>query len=398
MPRVSTGPQLFKKKSRATGQRYWYIRDGKSETATGIRVDQSKESQANARTALKTYLTEELKRQAEPGEVPLTAAEVVEYYLARRFDQAKSQGTMKYTLAPIVVFFGHLLVEKLTADDGFRYTNWRMHKGRPHSDDPPRLDRAVGGSTVRRELVTFTAAMNLALKAEKITRRPNFETPPAGAARERWLTKSEAARLLMGALGFVMVRYSDRETRQVRWHAWRRDRNAASSKHVARFVVIGLSTGTRHRAICRLGFDRHADGGHFDLDNGLLYRKAAGASQTTKRQPTVRLDKYLAAFVRRWRRLSNTNWVILDGRAKVEDDAEGGHDEIGKGFAGAVERAGLGPDVTPHVLRHTCVTWLLQRGWSVWNVAGYVGMSPAIVEKVYGHHSVEFQRGLNDDV
>ena len=32
--------------------------------------------------------------------------------------------------------------------------------------------------------------------------------------------------------------------------------------------------------------------------------------------------------------------------------------KIRKGFTAAVERAGLGPEVTPHILRHTVLTWL----------------------------------------
>jgi integrase len=36
--------------------------------------------------------------------------------------------------------------------------------------------------------------------------------------------------------------------------------------------------------------------------------------------------------------------------------------DMNKGFVAAVEAAGLGPEVTPRVLRHTCVTWLMQTG------------------------------------
>jgi integrase len=39
----------------------------------------------------------------------------------------------------------------------------------------------------------------------------------------------------------------------------------------------------------------------------------------------------------------------------------------------ARELAGLGDDVTPHVLKHTCITWLLRN--RVWEVVGFVGAS-----------------------
>ena len=44
------------------------------------------------------------------------------------------------------------------------------------------------------------------------------------------------------------------------------------------------------------------------------------------------------------------------------------------------ELTGLGPDVTPHVLRHTAATWLLQRGVSVYDVAGVLGCSEGTVK------------------
>lgn len=59
--------------------------------------------------------------------------------------------------------------------------------------------------------------------------------------------------------------------------------------------------------------------------------------------------------------------------------------------------AGLGPDVTPHTLRHTCASWLLwgreakgarpaQKPLTIWEVAGVIGADASTVERVYGHH------------
>lgn len=403
MPRISAGPKLFKKKSRTSDQWYWYIRDGKKQIATGILVENSRKSEEAAREALRDYLTDEAKKEPDIGPSDWLVSQVVEYYVSRRGDEVSAAETMYYTLKPILTFFGPKIANKLTPDDGFQYTKWRMHKPKPAESDWPAYPRlVVKGPTVRRELLILNAALAIALKAEKISRKVSFDLPPASTPKERWLTVPEAARLLMGALGFIMVECADIKTRQKRWLVWRRERRAAVSKHVARFVLIGLYTGTRHAAICELGFEPHPAGGHFDLAQGLMYRKTAEAGQTSKRKPTIPLDKRLAPFVRRWKRLSASNFVV-DYRSPTErhgDDGQeiGGLDDIGSGFALAVKRAGLGPDVTPHVLRHTCTTWLLQRGWSIWDTAGYVGMSLAIVEKVYGHHSAEFMKSAGKGV
>jgi len=58
-------------------------------------------------------------------------------------------------------------------------------------------------------------------------------------------------------------------------------------------------------------------------------------------------------------------------------------------FASAVRLARLDISngaITPHTLRHTAATWLMQNGASVWEAAGFLGMSPQLVEKTYGHH------------
>lgn len=54
-----------------------------------------------------------------------------------------------------------------------------------------------------------------------------------------------------------------------------------------------------------------------------------------------------------------------------------------------VREAGLGPDVVPHTLRHTAITWWLWQGHSIWEVAGMAGASASMIESVYGHHRME---------
>ena len=64
----------------------------------------------------------------------------------------------------------------------------------------------------------------------------------------------------------------------------------------------------------------------------------------------------------------------------------------------ACKAAGLGREVTPHTLRHTCVTWLLLAGEKIWDVANYVGMSEDMVRKRYGHHSPDFLKSTRDAI
>jgi integrase len=125
--------------------------------------------------------------------------------------------------------------------------------------------------------------------------------------------------------------------------------------------------------------------GHVDLDRGVFYRRAIGRRQTKKRQPPVRLPPRLLAHLRRWKRLGLSRKAVIEWNgAPVQS--------VRKGFEAAVKAAGLGVDVTPHILRHTCATWLMQNGVDLWDAAGFLGMTVQQLETTYGHHHPDFQR------
>jgi integrase len=48
------------------------------------------------------------------------------------------------------------------------------------------------------------------------------------------------------------------------------------------------------------------------------------------------------------------------------------------------------PDVTPHALRHTAATWLMQAKIDQGEAAEYLGMSPETMRRVYAHHHPDY--------
>ena len=42
--------------------------------------------------------------------------------------------------------------------------------------------------------------------------------------------------------------------------------------------------------------------------------------------------------------------------------------------------------LTPHWMRHTCATLLMENDGPVWEAAGYLGMTVEMLERKYGHH------------
>ena len=226
-------------------------------------------------------------------------------------------------------------------------------------------------SGARRELGDLSAAIGHHRKQGFHRGSVQISLPPKGLPRDRWLTRSEAARLLWTC-------WSTRETKRaiptVRFPL----------RHIARFILIGLYTGTRAAAIAAAAPARGEGCTYVDLSRGMFYRLAIGKRATNKRQPPVPLPRQLLAHMRRWARIGVADDYFVTWHGKPVRSVK-------KGFARAVALAGL-EDVTPHTLRHTAATWLMQNGTEIWEAAGFLGMSPEILARVYGHHHPDHLR------
>ncbi|MGQ3049871.1 tyrosine-type recombinase/integrase [Niveispirillum sp.] len=182
--------------------------------------------------------------------------------------------------------------------------------------------------------------------------------------REVYLTRSEVARLIRAA---------------------RRD--ARVRRHLPLFILLGFYTGRRKEAILGLQWQPNPDGGYVDLETGYIDFRPQGRAETAKRRGRLRAPERLLRFLRYARRRTNTH-VLEYGplREPVRD--------VKRSFASAAANAGLDPArVTPHVLRHTCVSHLAQSGLPLWEACAWVDVTVETGEKVYAHHD-----GRNDRV
>lgn len=68
---------------------------------------------------------------------------------------------------------------------------------------------------------------------------------------------------------------------------------------------------------------------------------------------------------------------------------------VSKGFAAVVRASGL-KNVSPHILRHTAITWAMQGGTKPYDVAEYFGVSEKLIRSTYGHHHPDHQKGGTD--
>jgi integrase len=142
------------------------------------------------------------------------------------------------------------------------------------------------------------------------------------------------------------------------------------------FVLLGLYTGHRKEAILSLRWSQ------VDLDGNRIDFNSPGTRGTNKRRSKIPIPAKLFPHLRRARlRGTELGFVINDSGRRLRD--------IKRGFATACRKAGL-EGVSPHVLRHTCATWLMQKGVRLWDAAGFLGMTTETLERVYGHHHPDY--------
>jgi integrase len=92
--------------------------------------------------------------------------------------------------------------------------------------------------------------------------------------------------------------------------------NRRPLRHIARFILIGLYTGTRAGAIASAWPYAETGRSNVDLQRGIFYRKPIGKRATKKRQPPAPLPPRLLVHLRRWkeRKLIATCFVEFNGK------------------------------------------------------------------------------------
>ena len=120
----------------------------------------------------------------------------------------------------------------------------------------------------------------------------------------------------------------------------------------------------------------------------------------TKRRPLVRMPDRLVAHMTRWHDIDSRRLVeVGEGEAPKPLTTVLHHGgvpitgRIRRSFAACVRDAGLPEEITPHWMRHTCATWLMERDVKAWDAAAFTGMTTATLEKCYGHHRPGHQGG-----
>lgn len=351
MPQQAKGPRLYLRKD--TG--IWLIRDtGRGEFSTGTR------SRSEAERALGQYIAERDRPRGPATPDQMTVAGALSIYAAEHAPTVSDPARIGFAIEPLVAFWGDLPISAIRKETCRAYGRQRV---KVISRDPqtrePTHTVPLSQGTVRKELGTLAAALNYCAAEGHLLNPPKVHLPPKPQPKDRWLARDEAARLL--------------------WAAWRNP----TASHLARFILVGLYTGTRKTAILRLRYMPNTSCGHIDTATGKMHRRAQGQVETKKRQPSINVTPRLLAHMRRWEK-QDQRWVVSFKGQGVGD--------IKTAWARAIREAGLsGTGVTPHTLRHTAITWAMQAGADIYEAAGYFGVSVETMFAVYAHHHPDHQ-------
>jgi len=222
-----------------------------------------------------------------------------------------------------------------------------------------RMDQGVSISTVARELTTLRAACNHAHKWRRIrdNERPTFEIPTDLPKRDIWLFKEEINRLIENA-----------------------------SPQIQSFIRLAYGTGSRRRAIEELEWYQ------IDMDRRSICLAKRNEPKSNKKRPVVPMGD-LYGFLAELHNVKENEWVL------------GSNKDLLYEFTKTCRRADLlyveekngrpAGKVTPHILRHSRATHLLEDGVPIYSVAKLLGDSPMTVQSTYGHISMG---SLEDDL
>lgn len=266
-------------------------------------------------------------------------ADVLTSYAREHGQDTSNPDQIDYRIEKLNEFWGDKKVADISEEACRAYGEWRK----------------TGAGTWGNDLITLGAAINHDFRKGRLTRTVFVWKPQRPDARERWLTRSELAKLL-----------------------WEARKIKRSRHHLPLFILMGYYLAARKEALLSLRWAQ------VDLERGRVDLNPPGRERTSKGRPLLPIPNRLMTFLKLARkRGSDTGFVLQYHGGPIKD--------IKRGFGKAAREAKLEGKVTPHVLRHTSATHMAEAGVDMRVISLYLGhTSTRITEKVYAKHSPEY--------
>jgi integrase len=364
-------PRLMLREARGERKAHWCIVHDRREWSTGF----GKGDREKAEIALDEYRAKTRRPQFSDGHPSkVKIGDCLSVYGEKHGPNSARKDGPAFEIDKLADFFGERVVDEITPELCDDYVAWRTAQRNARAKEG--TGKPIAVSTAKRELVTLSAALNYCHATKRLDRAPiPIKMPDVGEPVERELSRDEVAALMWAALG---------------WDQSGKRHPQRISRHLARFILIALYSGTRHSAVLKMQWMPNTVGGWFDLAAGVMHRRGRGAIETNKRRKPAPIPARLLPHLRRWRRMTSQYVIEWAGRPITS--------KIRRSWDTARVMAGLGPEATPHILKHTCATMMLEAGKTEWEVAAALSTTPQVIVKYYGSRVISHQRKTFDDV
>lgn len=373
MSRPSKGPQLKLKRYSDGRQPMFVITDGQRTLGTGCDARHRPDAERKlAEYILSKHDPAKAIDRQNPNAAKIADVLAVEMkHVANLTMPDDRKRTLIAVLEKMGAWFGDRCVGDLNGDLQERYAaERRRFTTKKVGDKRIVIETDIPApASAYRDLKLLSAAINrfLQKKVGGVQTKFTAVLPDAPSSRVRYLSRDEAARLI--------------------WAAWRGNKRKA--RHIARYILVGVYTGSRNGDICKAAMMPTLGRGYIDAERGIFRRKPEDKKGTTKLQPTIPLPSRLLAHVRRWKRLGISNKALIEYAGKPVS-------RIHDGWEMMVKNAGLATNdksqkILRHTLRHTAISWYLQpdrrtgKVIDIEIVSQYCGVSVETIRKVYRH-------------
>lgn len=313
----------------------WTIIDGRQRSRTGFGPHET----ARAEEALGNYIASKHAIKDSPNPI---ISDVLTVYADEKLAGKLSEAHILYDLAHLNKWWGVKTVTGINSASCKAYIKHRR-----------------GIVSARRELAFLSAAIHH-WNAEHgpLKAVPTIVLPPAPPPRSHWMTREQAARFL--------------------WEA-------RKTPHLARFFIIGWYTGSRRAKILGLLWSM------IDMKTGIMLRQPPGVPEPrNKKAPPLRMGKRLMFHLKRWKKMDGkgAEFVVHFRGRQIKRPL--------RTWPNAVRKAKLPAYITPHILRHTRATNMMQQRKDPWEAAKALGMSLDMLSRVYGHHHPDWQKDVSE--
>lgn len=361
MSRPRKEPHLGKRR----GSPHWFIlwHDGTRSRRASTDTQDSKV----ARQKLADFLI----RQGEPCKLrhpdELPIAQALRFYIERI--QTKRGVVPAITRSKqLIAYFGGNMVDVITPQTCTAYVAHRRTSARA-------TDWTING-----ELSVLRAAIGRLVKDGELTRAPFVQLLPTPDEKDLWLDTREVDVLVSNCV----------------------------EPHVRLFVELALYTASRKQAILDMKWL-----GQIDFKRRLILLKPPGEAKTSKGRPVIPMSDRIEMLLRAAQANAKSPYVIEYAGKHVGD--------IKVGFWAACRRARrtclrearrlpIGDEqrqdllaeackfkkVTPHTLRHTAGSWIIQETGEIGDTGSWLGHTNERTARIYAHHDPRYLRHVSD--